>query len=292
MLRSMMIGPLALVACTNRSEQRQRPPTPSNTVRPLPPTLIQLSPTQVSAAPDLPEGPTASPESLDSGWQRDGSDLELRHLQIERADSTRVPLVVVRLQPSSFSMRVAYDPDSPRLLRNWLLTNPATLTFNGGFFLESYQPVGLIVSDGQALGESYTGFGGMLALHSDGNLSLRALRDQPYEQGEDITQAIQSFPMLVFPGGVYADFEDNGNKARRTALAFDQDGRLLIIVAPGHDLSLRELADWLLSSDLRIDRALNLDGGPSTGLFLKSAALNEQIDSLGLLPIVLFFNRK
>lgn len=290
LLRSLLLGPFALSACARSTTQRQSA-LPQATLRPVPPSLIALTPSQAAlpgsnAAPTAPASP-----SMDTGWQTDNQNLELRHIRIERADGSLVPLVLVRLVPQSFAMRVAYTPDKPRLLRNWVISSQPTIALNGGFFLENYQPVGLIVSDGVAYGQSYEGFGGMLALTASGDLNLRALRDQPYDPNEAIEQSLQSFPMLMFPGGLAADFEDNGQKARRTALAFDRQGRMLIIIVPGNDLSLRELADWLLVSDLELDRALNLDGGPSTGLFLNSGQLHEQIDSLAVLPIVLLLTR-
>ena len=290
LLRSLLLGPFVLSACARHASQSQDAASQA-TLGPAPPSLITLTPSQ-PALPGSSAVPTApSTPSMDTGWQADDQNLELRHIRIKRADGNLVPLVIVRLVPQAFALRVAYTPEKPRLLRNWAISSQPTIALNGGFFLENYQPVGLIVSDGVAYGQSYEGFGGMLALTADGTLTLRALRDQPYDPNEAIEQSLQSFPMLMFPGGLAADFEDNGQKARRTVLAFDRQGRMLIIIAPGSDLSLRELADWLLASDLELDRALNLDGGPSTGLFLSSGQLREQIDSLGVLPIVLLLTR-
>jgi uncharacterized protein YigE (DUF2233 family) len=132
----------------------------------------------------------------------------------------------------------------------------------------------------------------MLAVAPDGGVALRALRDQPYDPGEALAQAIQSFPMLVFPGGEVAPIEDDGKRARRTAVALDRAGRLLLIASPTSEFTLRGFADWLGGGDLDIDRALNLDGGSSTGLFLRSGALSEQIDSFGPLPLVLLVEEK
>jgi uncharacterized protein YigE (DUF2233 family) len=132
----------------------------------------------------------------------------------------------------------------------------------------------------------------MLAVTPDGHVSLRALRDQPYDPGESLAQALQSFPMLIFPGGAPAAIEDDGQRARRTAVAMDRSGRLLFVVSPTSGFTLRGFADWLSHSDLDVERALNLDGGSSTGLYLEAGAVSEQIDSLGPLPMVLFVEPK
>lgn len=236
--------------------------------------------------------PTAAPADLaptpDTGWQAGEAGLELRKLEIDRdAAEPAISLVIVRLDPARVALRVAYAPDQPRGLRSWFDERQPLAAINGGFFTEEYRTTALLISDGAPSGASYEGFGGMLAVGADRSISIRPLRDQPYDSGEPLAQALQSFPMLVFPGGVPADLEDNGQPARRSALAIDRQGRLLLLASPSSGFTLRGLAEWLAQSDLEIDRALNLDGGSSTGLFLKDGPLKEAIDSFGPLPSVL-----
>src|SRR6185436_7036784 len=109
----------------------------------------------------------------------------------------------------------------------------------------------------------------------DGGVSLRALSDQPYDPAEPLAQAMQSFPMLVFPGSASAEINDNGARARRSAVAMDRAGHLLLIASPTSEFTLRDFAIWLSHSDLEIDRALNLDGGSSTGLFVGAGDARE-----------------
>jgi uncharacterized protein YigE (DUF2233 family) len=202
------------------------------------------------------------------------------------------PLVVVRIDPAQVRLRVAYAPDRPRALRGWFQERRPLAAINGSFFTKENQPTALLISDGNASGTSYEGFGGMLSVAPDGGVSLRALRDQPYDPAEPIEQALQSFPMLVFPGGQPAAIEDDGRRARRSVVAIDRAGRLLLLASPTSDFTLRGLAGWLAQSDLDVDRALNLDGGSSTGLYLSAGALHEEIDSFGPLPIVLLVEPK
>jgi uncharacterized protein YigE (DUF2233 family) len=217
----------------------------------------------------------------------------MRRLQVALApDQPAVPLVIVRIDPRTVRLRVGYAPDQPRALRSWFEQQHPLVAINGSFFNQEHRPTALLISDGQVSGSSYEGFGGMLAVAPDGGISLRPLRDQPYDPNEPLDQALQSFPMLVFPGGTPAPIEDNGEHARRSALAIDRDGRLLLIVGPTSGFTLRGLAEWLSQSDLGIDRALNLDGGSSTGLYLKDGPLEEGIDSFGELPIVLLVEPK
>ena len=227
------------------------------------------------------------------GWQPGRPGVELRHMQATAApDRAAVPVVIVRLDPAQVRLRVAYAPDRPLGLRGWFEERRPLAALNGSFFTPKNQATALLVSDGSASGASYAGFGGMLSVAPDGGVSLHALRDQPYDPAEPIEQALQSFPMLVFPGGAPAAIEDDGRRARRSAVALDRAGRLLLLVSPTSDFTLRGLADWLSQSDLDVERALNLDGGSSTGLYLSDGGLQEAIDSFGPLPIVLLVEAK
>jgi hypothetical protein len=47
------------------------------------------------------------------------------------------------------------------------------------------------------------------------------------------------------------------------------------------------LADWLVSSGLEIETALNLDGGSSTGLCINTEMYQARLDAFSPLPMVL-----
>jgi uncharacterized protein YigE (DUF2233 family) len=278
----VLIIALLLAACGD-AEPTAQPPPPT---RPIP-TLFPTNAVVPLASQPVEE------QSPNIGWLAGGDGIEMRRLRAtEEVAKAAIPLVVVRLDPARVQLRVAYSPDRPRALRSWFDEARPLVAINGGFFTEDYRSAALVIGDGQVSGASYTGFGGMLAVAPDGGISLRALSDQPYDPAEPLAQAMQSFPMLVFPGGTPAEIQDDGKRARRTAVALDRAGRLLLIVSPTGDFTLRGFADWLSHSDLDIDRALNFDGGSSTGLFLRSGDLSEQIDSFGPLPLVLLVEQK
>jgi hypothetical protein len=160
---------------------------------------------------------------------------------------------------------------------------------NGGSFSienERYFADGLTIINGEAFGRSYDGFGGMLAINDSG-AELRWLVEKPYNFYEPLQAALQSFPMLVKPGGELgfpARSEDN-LRARRSVIAQDKDGRILFIVTPRGHFTLHQLSLFLTESDLNLDIAINLDGGPSTGILVANP--REVVPSQVLLPIVI-----
>jgi uncharacterized protein YigE (DUF2233 family) len=119
-----------------------------------------------------------------------------------------------------------------------------------------------------------------------GEVSVRWLRTWPYDPYEGLREAVQCFPVLVKPGGVmgFPADADDGRPARRTVVAQDRDGRILLMVAPRGFFSLHVLATWLVESDPDVDIALNLDGGTSSGLWMPQVV---QIDSQVAVPVVI-----
>lgn len=176
-------------------------------------------------------------------------------------------ITLLRLQPARFRWEIAYRPGAPLTLAQWRAETGALLLVNGGYFTETFHATGLIIVDGQAQGPGYGDFAGMLAITEDGP-ELRWLRERPYDPAERLRYGLQSFPLLVRPGGVPGFPNEDGVRARRTVIARDGDGRILFLVAPLGHFTLHELSRFLLESDLNVDVALNLDGGTSSGMAL------------------------
>jgi hypothetical protein len=235
--------------------------------------------------------PTLTPtlEPPDTGWQFLQAGIERRMLRLYNEQNQHIESIYIfRLDQNLFRLDVAYHV-TPQSLEDWQRETNARMVINGGFFRvenEKYIPNGLTIVNGQALGDSYEGFGGMLAIR-EGLAQLRWLVQEPYDTGEQLWAALQSFPVLVKPGGELgfpAEFEDN-LQARRTAIAQDREGRILFLLAPRGHFTLHQLSLFLTGSDLNLDIAINLDGGPSSGILL--AEPREVIPSQSLLPIVI-----
>jgi len=197
-------------------------------------------------------------------------------------------LYIWRLDQQYFRLDVAHA-ELPKSLDTWQKETNAALVVNGGYFSvrnEEYFPDGLTIVNGKASGGSFHGFGGMLAIDQS-RAELRWLVEKPYNSAEPLQAALQSFPILVQPNGVlgFPAERDNHAKARRTVIAQDRDGRILLLVAPQGYFTLHQLSVYLTESDLNLDIALNLDGGGSTGILV--ADPREIISPNTLLPFVI-----
>ena len=224
-----------------------------------------------------------------TGWSLLQPGLEQRVIQIYDDQNQQVEsLYIWRLNQNYFRMDIAYA-ETPKSLQTWQQETNAVMVINGGYFsIENgrYSPDGLTIVNGKAFGSSFEGFGGMLAINQD-RAELRWLVQKPYDSKEPLQAALQSFPILVEPGGKLgfgAEREDNA-RARRTVIGQDKNGRILFIVAPEGYFTLHKLSVYLTESNLNLDIAVNLDGGGSTGILVANP--REIIPSKVLLPFVI-----
>jgi uncharacterized protein YigE (DUF2233 family) len=208
----------------------------------------------------------------DTGWSILRPGLERRVISIYNdQNQPSESLYIWRLDQNCFRMDIAFD-DTPRSLQTWQTETNALMVVNGGYYSieeERYFPDGLTIVHGEAFGNSFEGYGGMLAINQS-RAELRWLVQKPYKSYEPLQAALQSFPILVRPGGELgfpAEKEENA-RARRTVIGQDRQGRILFIVAPEGYFTLHQLSVYLTESDLNLDIAINLDGGGSTGILV------------------------
>jgi uncharacterized protein YigE (DUF2233 family) len=264
-------------------------PTELTTPLHIEPPATPVKDTDRAATAEPP--PVMTPSSVpDTGWVEIGQGLERRVIKVlEPEDGDTQALYILRAEPSHYRFDVGYKAGNPQSLVEWREETGAHIIVNGGFFTEDNEATGLIVTNYQAFGTTFQDFGGMLAIGDNGP-HLQWLQQEPYDPEEPISAALQSFPMLVKPGGVIGYDEEDGERARRTVIGQDYDGRFLIIITPSATFSLAEMSSYLVDSDLDLDLALNLDGGASTGLLLAEPA--EGIPAFVELPsVILIYTR-
>jgi len=220
-------------------------------------------------------------------WNRVATGVEVRYEDWKIPGGDDDTVTIVRFDLHKIKLSVGYQPGQPLLMNEWMQQEHAIAMINGGYFDQQDNATALVVSNGKVFGESYGGFGGMLSVNAHGTVNLRSLRQQPYDPNtEQLEQATQSAPMLM-SGGKRTQFSADASQTRRSVVAMDKQGRLLFIASPGQVFSLDQLADQLVSSDLSIETALNLDGGSSTGLYVNGGSSHVTIDSLAKLPLVI-----
>lgn len=143
---------------------------------------------------------------------------------------------------------------------------------NGGFFGPDGQPLGLVIADGQSSGRKNTASSltsGVLFI--DGT-RIKLERSEAYFQrsGTPPRQLLQSGPFLVENGKPVDGLSDR-NYARRTFILTDGNNRWAIGYSPATTLQhlAKALAEPKTFPNFNVSAALNLDGGSSSGLWVK-----------------------
>ncbi len=145
----------------------------------------------------------------------------------------------------------------------------AVLAINGGYFdyiekngERGLRPTGLVIAAGKLIHRRGSGSG--VIYDKRGRVNIVWSRNIKDWRGAD--DALQAGPLLVDPGGKHGIRKNSGRSARRSVLCLLHDGRFVFVVART-PITLFDLAGLL--SDRRpygmgCERAINLDGGPST----------------------------
>jgi len=164
-------------------------------------------------------------------------------------------------------------------------TLQAVAVCNGGYFHAGgdFGPAGLEIAHGVRTDQFSSGewVGGLMV--KQGKAAL--VWGTEFQDAPDITDFIQCSPWLVSDGRVWPvpASKESEQRNHRTFIMTDEAGRWAIGVCKR--LGLLELAHVLITpgiiTEMKVKRALNLDGGPSTGLWCQNAAGTEHFEKPG-----------
>lgn len=231
--------------------------------------------------------PTETPAALISEWETLAPGLE-RRTYFPTPDNQVTQIVALRIDPANYTFRAHYRPGEPLTASEWENELGNAVAFvNTNYFTEANEAIGLLVTDGVVYGPPYTDRGGIF-LVQDGQPRVRSTVNEPYYDGEPLEQAVQAFPMLVLDGlQAYTDTSPD-RFTRRTVVAQDDQGRIILMATPLFGLPLLDLSIYLPQTDMHIVNAFNLDGGGSTLMGIRVGdALEFSVTSLDPVPSVL-----
>jgi len=193
----------------------------------------------------------------------------------------RIDLVWFHADQHTFRVIDNGSPVEPRYagLSAAMIENGALAGCNGGFFLENHQPSGLMIAGGASAGRF--GQGALLSgvVLSSGRRNPYLLRRAEYDAGKyKATDLIQAGPFLVDQGTTVRGLSPE-NSRRRTFVLHDGDRWFALGMSDA--VTLAELGEILARADFSparpIHRALNLDGGTSSGLYLNRGTAGEPL---------------
>ncbi len=216
--------------------------------------------------------------------------IELVETELRRGEHDAGRLVAVYAAPDRVEPKIIFNRARRALAA---IAPSAALVVNGGYFTPERKPTGLLVTSGRTLHPlvpkgGAAGSGVFVLEENRARLLPRA-----QAKGRDFSRArfaIQAGPRLIEPDGKDGIHSDDGARANRTAIGADGKGRIALVVthagakSPSGTTSgptLFELQRLLgtdglgrIAPELALRFALNLDGGPSTGLHVPSESMD------------------
>ncbi|RMF77803.1 MAG: phosphodiester glycosidase family protein [Chloroflexi bacterium] len=214
--------------------------------------------------------PVSTPPSLTqiAVWENLAPGFDVR-LDRPNGEGASARLLSLRIDPAQYTFRVHYQPGEPLSAVEWRDAVPGAVAFiNVNFFDPQHIAQGLLVQDGIVQGMAYQRRGGIFAVQ-DGVPRVRSTQREPY-LGEVLEQAVQAFPMLVLDGAQSYTNTRGDRRTRRTAIAQDADGRIVMMATTFGGTLLSELSRFLATSDMNLVNAFNLDGGGSTMMYFNA----------------------
>lgn len=200
---------------------------------------------------------------------------------------TRVEMKLVVFNEQQCQLKVIANKDrkTARSLDETGRTLQALAVCNGGYFVAGgdFGPSGLEIADGRRTGE-FVGGGGWVGALMVRQAKASLIVESEFRDSPDIDEFVQCSPWLI-NGGAIAPvlLKGQDQRNRRTFIMTDGRGRWAMGVCGG--VGLLELARILqapgIISELKVQRALNLDGGPSTGLWCREVDGREHFQKPG-----------
>jgi len=209
--------------------------------------------------------------------------VERRHVTVANAGSGNEATIELALfSTKSVAARVVDNPGGDELISVAKRTR-ALAGVNGGYFDPQNAPVGLVISDGKMIAPFRKArlLSGVLVINRN---RVELVRSSEYSARKTAAAALQCGPFLV-DGGVAVPGLNSTRPARRTFFITSGSDRAGMGFCSS--VTLAELADILstprLAGDLKVQRALNFDGGSSSAFWF--AGKNEPL-SIGELKTV------
>ena len=204
----------------------------------------------------------------------------------EQGNQEESRILIFKINPEKFDFEVL--DGAARLVFEWGEGYDEGIFVNGGFFDAEFNPTGFLVSHQERIGRNiYDKDKSAVFLVQDDEVSIV----ENFDEEASFSHAIQNFPLLIRNGENNIK-EDSKKKARRTAIGMDKEDFFYVLVAQNRDLSLFAFAEEIEKMPIEFTRVLNLDGGNSTGLYIKLGNFTENIFSFAKVPNIIRISPK
>ena len=238
-----------------------------------------------SIAQDVNSRPARSVEAVEALRLSSWEELETGLASLKANTALGTQVLALKISPEHFRFSIEQQATSKGERASAVVERTGgIIAFNGGFFGQKGEgdlyPVGMLIDDGKSVSGAWNSIGGFLALREDGwpDITLSQAGAPQWA-----TEAVQSKPVLIETGGLWAMRTNGTELERRNLICILPDNNVVLMIISGGGLTLFE-AGWLMRSPkwggyFDCDRAIALDGGGSTQLKVRD---HSQLDVTGV----------
>ena len=204
--------------------------------------------------------------SADSDFSA-GRRVEHRRVVVKSADDDSATLDLAIFSTKTATLRVIDDPGADSDLATIMKRENCIAGVNGGYFDPKYAPVGLLITDGRVVVTKQKArlLSGVVSV-VNGRVQLQ--RSAEFSMNSKPSAARQCGPFLVDAGRPVTGL--NASRPARRSFVLTMGGDRAAVGFSSH-VTLAQLGDLLatprLLGDGKVQRALNLDGGSSSGFW-------------------------
>ena len=232
-------------------------------------------------------------------WKALQRGVEFRTMTLQRIDPTyAMELKLLRLDSRLIVPRVLHAGQFQMKWANVKLfaeKSGALAAINANYFDEKGRPLAYLKTAEKEINRVVSKHGlytGVFGLGESGPFVTHREEFQPAQAGE----ALQSGPLLLHRSAPMEVLSGLGRHARRSVVGIDKEGRMLIAVSDGviGGLSFTELQEMFMQPKWQMEmmELLNLDGGGSAQLYVKSGKFEEWLPGTSEVPVAIGFFSK
>lgn len=205
-------------------------------------------------------------------WEKIDNAIDLAELDYKRWMN---PGKIYGIKISSpRKLKILTDTNKSTTLDNLKRKYKPLVLINGSFFDENFNPVGLLkINNKNVRRINKVGSSGILGIN-DQKVSIFNKKDY-LSFNNSFTELMQNGPILVDSLGKSGIYSNDQVYSLRTAVCINkEDIPILIVTDKNASMSLWELSQLLIKSEKKggfdCKKAINLDGGSSTGMIINT----------------------
>lgn len=232
-------------------------------------------------------------------WRTVQKGLEYRKLAFERSEpSSTLELKLLRLDSKLIAAKVLTAADFQLKSANaktFAEKSGALAAINANYFDDKGRALAYLKTGSQEINRNLSKhalYTGVFAVRDATPVVLHRDDFQPTQAGE----ALQAGPLLLNHGAPVDIMSGLGRYARRAMIGVDKEGRIIVGVTDAviGGLSFAELQELFSNAKWQLDTPdlLNLDGGGSAQLFVKSGKFEEFVAGTAKVPVAIGFHTK